>query len=155
MCNFRWKCRNSLCIFQVVASLATKACLQTMLKTFCLITFRDKLLSVAAPWQPPKCIKLFLNRDDIQYHWKLLLLIFGSLKESWSTTMQCALLFTFSLTFINCCRHFRGHTKWLPLAYNVTETYSASNYSAIQKLKPWLQSQVVPMKWEVCMFSIS
>jgi hypothetical protein len=25
---------------------------------------------------------------------------------------------------------------------------SASNYSAIQKLKPWLQSQVVPMKWE-------
>jgi hypothetical protein len=28
MCNFRWKCRNSLCIFQVVASLATKACLQ-------------------------------------------------------------------------------------------------------------------------------
>jgi hypothetical protein len=25
---------------------------------------------------------------------------------------------------------------------------SASNYSAIQKLKPWLLSQVVPMKWE-------
>jgi hypothetical protein len=25
---------------------------------------------------------------------------------------------------------------------------SAANYSAIQKLKPWLQSQVVPMKWE-------
>jgi hypothetical protein len=25
---------------------------------------------------------------------------------------------------------------------------SASNYSAIQKLKPWVQSQVVPMKWE-------
>jgi hypothetical protein len=25
---------------------------------------------------------------------------------------------------------------------------SASNYSAIQKLKPWLQSQVIPMKWE-------
>jgi hypothetical protein len=24
----------------------------------------------------------------------------------------------------------------------------ASNYSAIQKLKPWLQSQVVLMKWE-------
>jgi hypothetical protein len=32
---------------------------------------------------------------------------------------------------------------------------SASDYSAIQKLKPWLQSQVVPMKWEVRMFSIS
>jgi hypothetical protein len=25
---------------------------------------------------------------------------------------------------------------------------SASNYSEIQKLKPWLQSQVVPIKWE-------
>jgi hypothetical protein len=25
---------------------------------------------------------------------------------------------------------------------------SASNYSVIQKLKPWLQSQIVPMKWE-------
>ena len=25
---------------------------------------------------------------------------------------------------------------------------SASIYSAIQKLKPWLQSQVVPIKWE-------
>jgi hypothetical protein len=25
---------------------------------------------------------------------------------------------------------------------------SASNYSAIQKLKPWLQSQVIPMKLE-------
>jgi hypothetical protein len=25
---------------------------------------------------------------------------------------------------------------------------SASNYSAIQKLKPWLQTQDVPMKWE-------
>jgi hypothetical protein len=25
---------------------------------------------------------------------------------------------------------------------------SASNYSAIQKLKPWLQTQDIPMKWE-------
>ena len=25
---------------------------------------------------------------------------------------------------------------------------SASNYSAIQKLKPWLQAQGIPMKWE-------
>jgi hypothetical protein len=25
---------------------------------------------------------------------------------------------------------------------------SASNYSAIQKLKPWLQAQDIPMKWE-------
>jgi hypothetical protein len=25
---------------------------------------------------------------------------------------------------------------------------SASNYSAIQKLKPWLQIQDIPMKWE-------
>jgi hypothetical protein len=25
---------------------------------------------------------------------------------------------------------------------------SASNYSEIQKLKPWLQSQVVSIKWE-------
>jgi hypothetical protein len=33
---------------------------------------------------------------------------------------------------------------------------SASNYSAIQKLKPWLQSQVVPMKWEkIRIFPIS
>jgi hypothetical protein len=26
---------------------------------------------------------------------------------------------------------------------------SASNYFAIQKLKPWLQTQDIPMKWEV------
>jgi hypothetical protein len=26
---------------------------------------------------------------------------------------------------------------------------SASNYSAIQKLKPWLQTQDIPMKWEI------
>jgi hypothetical protein len=25
---------------------------------------------------------------------------------------------------------------------------SASNYSTIQKLKPWLQTQDIPMKWE-------
>jgi hypothetical protein len=25
---------------------------------------------------------------------------------------------------------------------------SASNYSAIQKLKPWLQIQDIPIKWE-------
>jgi hypothetical protein len=25
---------------------------------------------------------------------------------------------------------------------------SASNYPAIQKLKPWLQTQDIPMKWE-------
>jgi hypothetical protein len=25
---------------------------------------------------------------------------------------------------------------------------SASNYSAIQKLKPWLRTQDIPMKWE-------
>jgi hypothetical protein len=25
---------------------------------------------------------------------------------------------------------------------------SACNYSAIQKLKPWLQAQGIPMKWE-------
>jgi hypothetical protein len=25
---------------------------------------------------------------------------------------------------------------------------SASNYSAIQKLKPWLQTRDIPMKWE-------
>jgi hypothetical protein len=25
---------------------------------------------------------------------------------------------------------------------------SASNYYAIQKLKPWLQAQGIPMKWE-------
>jgi hypothetical protein len=25
---------------------------------------------------------------------------------------------------------------------------SAYNYSAIQKLKPWLQTQDIPMKWE-------
>jgi hypothetical protein len=25
---------------------------------------------------------------------------------------------------------------------------SASNYSAMQKLKPWLQTQDIPMKWE-------
>jgi hypothetical protein len=28
----------------------------------------------------------------------------------------------FSVTFINCYRHLRGHTKWLPLAHKVTET---------------------------------
>jgi hypothetical protein len=33
---------------------------------------------------------------------------------------------------------------------------SASNYSAIQKLKPWLQTQDIPIKWEDShMFSIS
>ena len=32
---------------------------------------------------------------------------------------------------------------------------SASNYSAIQKLKPWLQSQVFPWNEKIHMFSIS
>jgi hypothetical protein len=33
---------------------------------------------------------------------------------------------------------------------------SATNYSAIQKLKQWLQTQDIPMKWEDSyMFSIS
>jgi hypothetical protein len=32
---------------------------------------------------------------------------------------------------------------------------SASNYSVIQKLKPWLQTQDIPMKWEDSYVSIS
>jgi hypothetical protein len=37
----------------------------------------------------------------------------------------------------------RGHRY---LIYSALD--SASNYSAIQKLKPWLQTQDIPMKWE-------
>jgi hypothetical protein len=34
------------------------------------------------------------------------------------------------------------------LAKSLYSLDSASNYSTIQKLKPWLQTQDIPMKWE-------
>ena len=37
------------------------------------------------------------------------------------------------------------HADTIDILYTLD---SASNYSAIQKLKPWLQTQDIPMKWE-------
>jgi hypothetical protein len=37
------------------------------------------------------------------------------------------------------------HADCIDILYTLD---SASNYSAIQKLKPWLQTQDIPMKWE-------
>jgi hypothetical protein len=39
----------------------------------------------------------------------------------------------------------RGGIRTIDILYTLD---SASNYSAIQKLKPWLQTQDIPMKWE-------
>jgi hypothetical protein len=37
------------------------------------------------------------------------------------------------------------HTLSIDILYTLD---SASNYSAIQKLKPWLQTPDIPMEWE-------
>jgi hypothetical protein len=39
----------------------------------------------------------------------------------------------------------RGGIRTIDILYTLD---SASNYPAIQKLKPWLQTQDIPMKWE-------
>jgi hypothetical protein len=69
----------------------------------------------------------------------------------------------FSLTYKlktysrNANKTFAYHHNHASLVYSYTlagtidilyTLDSASNYSAIQKLKPWLQTQDVPMKWE-------
>jgi hypothetical protein len=40
---------------------------------------------------------------------------------------------------------FASLVRFIDILYTLD---SASNYSAIQKLKPWLQTQDIPMKWE-------
>jgi hypothetical protein len=45
--------------------------------------------------------------------------------------------------------HKTGHRTTRVILIDILYTLdSASNYSAIQKLKPWLQTQDIPMKWE-------
>jgi hypothetical protein len=53
-------------------------------------------------------------------------------------------------TIISCTSQIRNWIMYscMPTIDILYTLDSASNYSAIQKSKPWLQSQVVPIKWE-------
>ena len=54
-------------------------------------------------------------------------------------------IFTNVSRFITPPRSFHLLVSLIDILYTLD---SASNYSAIQKLKPWLQAQDIPMKWE-------